>query len=168
MTRGSSLNAAQVYEPFSIDEVSWEVSSYGDKFANKFKRLGKFGGGSRVGIRLEELAPGKRSCPNHYHLLEEEHVYILKGEVTLYLGDKSYRMKAGQYCCFPAGQKAGHSLYNHSGAACSYIVFGENKPDEVVVYTDSGRVDVRLAGEGYDKAAVMEYWEGEPDAGPAK
>jgi uncharacterized cupin superfamily protein len=32
---------------------------------------------------------------------------------------------------------------------------------DVIVYTDSGRVGVRLTGEGYRKAATMEYWEGE-------
>ncbi|GGC76506.1 cupin [Undibacterium terreum] len=160
------MNAAQIYEPFSSDEVAWEEFSHGDKFASRFKRLGKFGGGSHVGVGLEELQPGKRSCPTHYHMLEEEHVLLLEGEVTLYLGDKSYIMRAGQYCCFPAGQKAGHSLYNHSRAVCRYIVLGESNPNDVVVYTDSGRVGVRLMGEGYRKAACMEYWEGEPDAGP--
>ena len=164
----SSVNADNIYEPFSTDDAPWEEFAQGDKFASRFKRLGKFGGGSHVGVGLEELAPGKRSCPNHYHMLEEEHIYILDGELTLYLGDKSYIMAAGQYCCFPAGQKAGHSLYNHSAAVCRYIVLGENNPNDVVVYTDSGRVGVRLTGEGYDKAAVMEYWQGETDAGPVK
>lgn len=164
MTRSSSLNADQVYEPFSSDEVPWEEYAKG-KFACRFKRLGQFGGGSHVGVAMEELDPGKRSCPNHYHMLEEEHLFILEGEVTLRLGDQSYIMKPGQHCCFPAGQKAGHSLYNHSEAVCRYIILGENNPNDVVVYPDSGRVGVRLTGEGYDKAALMEYWEGEPDAG---
>jgi len=33
--------------------------------------------------------------------------------------------------------------------------------DKVVVYTDSGRVGVRLLGEGYRKSATMDYWERE-------
>ncbi|MES2073306.1 MAG: cupin domain-containing protein [Pseudomonadota bacterium] len=164
MTKTSSLNADNIYEPFSTSEVPWEEYAQGDKFASRFQRLGKFGGGSHVGFGLEELQPGKRSCPNHYHMLEEEHIYILEGEVTLYLADKAYVMTAGQHCCFPAGQKAGHSLYNHGTAVCKYLVIGEDNPNEVVVYPDSGRVGVRLTGEGYRKSAVMEYWEGEPDA----
>lgn len=41
---------------------------------------------------------------------------------------------------------------------------GERNPNDVIVYTDSGRVGVRLTGEGYRKSATMDYWEGE-DAG---
>ncbi|MFZ6647325.1 cupin domain-containing protein [Undibacterium sp. TJN25] len=167
MSRSSSLNADNIYEPFSAGEVPWEEYTQG-KFSSRFRRLGKFGGGSHVGVAMEELAPGKRSCPSHYHMLEEEHLYILEGELTLQLGDKSHLMAAGSYCCFPAGQKAGHSLYNHGTAICRYLILGENNPNEVVVYPDSNRVGVRLTGEGYDKAAVMEYWAGEPDAAPEK
>ncbi len=164
MSKTSSLNEDNVYAPFSADEVPVEEYAEGDKFASKFQRLGHFGGGSHVGVSLEELAPGKRSCPTHYHMLEEEHLYLLEGELTLYLGDKSYVMHAGQYCCFPPGQKAGHSLYNHGLAVCKFLMIGEKNPNEVVVYTDSGRVGVRLMGEGYRKTATMGYWEGEADA----
>ncbi|WP_394780635.1 cupin domain-containing protein [Undibacterium sp.] len=167
MTRTSSVNADNIYESFSAEEVPWEDHAQG-KFTCRFRRLGKFGGGSHVGVGMEELAPGMRSCPNHYHMLEEEHLFILQGELTLQLGDKTHVMATGSYCCFPAGQKAGHSLYNHSAAVCRYLILGENNPNEVVVYPDSNRVGVRLMGEGYDKAAVMEYWAGEPDAAAGK
>lgn len=164
MPKTSSINADNLYEPFFTDDVPTEEFSHGEKFASTFKRLGAFGGGSHVGVGLEQLAPGKRSCPTHYHMLEEEHLYILEGEVTLYLGDKSYVMRSGQYCCFPAGQKAGHSLYNHSDATCKFLIIGEKNPHDVTVYPDSGRVGVRLMEEGYQQSATMEYWEGEPDA----
>ncbi len=36
---------------------------------------------------------------------------------------------------------------------------GERNPNDVIVYTDSGRVGVRLTGEGYRKSATMDYWE---------
>ena len=94
-------------------------------------------------------------------MLEEEHLLILEGQLTLRLGDKSYAMSAGQYACFPAGQKAGHTLQNNSAAPCRYLIIGERNPHDVIVYTDSGRVSVRLADEGYRKSAVMDYWEGE-------
>lgn len=59
--------------------------------------------------RWRELAPGKETNPSHYHMLEEEHAYILEGALTLKLGARNYVMKAGDYICFPAGQKVGHS-----------------------------------------------------------
>jgi hypothetical protein len=36
-------------------------------------------------------------------------------------------------------------------------------PDEVTVHTDTGRVGVRLMGEGYLTADKMEDWEGESE-----
>jgi uncharacterized cupin superfamily protein len=55
-------------------------------------------------------------------------------------------MRAGDYVCFPAGQKAGHCLINDSRAICRYVIVGERNPNEVVVYTDSRKVLVRALG----------------------
>ncbi len=63
----------------------------------KFRYLSGFGGANHVGVALEELAPGKESSLNHYHMLEEEQAFILEGEMTLRLGDKTYPMKAGDH-----------------------------------------------------------------------
>ena len=70
----------------------------------------------------------------HYHMLEEEHALILEGQVTLLLGDERYEMKPGDYVCFPAGQKVGHSFMNSGAGPCSYLMIGERNPNEVCVY----------------------------------
>ncbi|MGO1080231.1 cupin domain-containing protein [Inquilinus sp. CA228] len=155
----SSINADGVSEPFSVERVPWEEFERG-KLGSRFRVLSKFGGGSHVGVAYEELPPGKQSNILHYHLLEEEHVFILEGELTLRLGDRAYPMKPGDYVCFPAGQKVGHCLVNHTDRPCRYIVIGENNPHDVAVFPETGRVSVRLTGEGYRKSAVMDYWEG--------
>jgi len=125
------------------------------------KQLGEFGGGAHLGVCLEELSPGRQVCPAHYHLLEEEHLYVLQGEMTLRLGNERHRLVAGCYACFPAGQTEAHALINESDAVCRYLIIGERDPHDVIVYPDSGRVSVRLTGEGYRKSATMDYWEGE-------
>jgi uncharacterized cupin superfamily protein len=156
----TSLNAEGISEPFSSENVPLEEWSKGSRYGSRFRYLSGFGGANHVGVALEELAPGKESNLNHYHMLEEEQAFILEGEMTLRLGDKTYRMKAGDHVCFPAGQKVGHSFYNHSAGPCRFIMIGEKNPNEVVVYPETGRVGVRLLGEGYDQAATMEYWQG--------
>ena len=103
-----------------------------------------------MGVAIEELGPGKQSSPAHYHLFEEEHVYILEGELTARIGSAAHRMRAGDYVCFPAGQKAGHCLVNEGAAPCRYVIVGERNPNEVVVYTDSNKVLVRGAGAARD------------------
>ncbi len=157
----SSINADGVFEPFSTDDVPWEDYSRGDRFGIRFRQIGEFGGCSHVGVCVEIIAPGKQSYPAHYHMLEEEHLLILEGQITLRLGENSHEMSAGDYVCFPAGQKAGHTLVNNSNAPCRYLIIGERNPNDVIVFTDSGRVSVRLTDEGYRKSATMDYWEGE-------
>ncbi len=157
----SSINADGVFEPFSTDDVPWEDYSRGDHFGIRFRQIGEFGGCSHVGVCMEIIEPGKQSYPAHYHMLEEEHLLVLEGQITLRLGENSHEMSAGDYVCFPAGQKAGHTLVNNSNAPCRYLIIGERNPNDVVVFTDSGRVGVRLTDEGYRKSATMDYWEGE-------
>jgi len=156
----SSVNAAGVFEPFATARVPWEEFSQGTRFGIRYQQLGQFGGASHVGVCMEILEPGRQACPAHYHMLEEEHLFILEGSLTLRLGDRSYAMAAGDYACFPAGQKAGHALVNEGERPCRYLIIGERNPSEVVFYTESGRVGVRLAGQGYRQSATMSYWEG--------
>ena len=162
-TPSNSANAEGIYEPFSIDDVPWESYSHGSRYGSRYKQLAAFGGASHVGVAMEELAPGMQACPNHYHYLEEEQLFVMEGSLTLRLGDKTYLMSAGSYVVFPAGQKLGHSLTNHTDAVCRYLVLGERNPHDVIVYPDSNRVTVRLSDESYDKAATLTYWEREPE-----
>jgi uncharacterized cupin superfamily protein len=152
-------------KPISSLDIGWEEWSPAPRFGMRSKHLTRAAIGSenyRVGVAVEELAPGKQSSPAHYHIFEEEHVYIFEGALTVRLGDDRYDMKSGDYVCFPAGQKAGHCLINKSGAICRYVIVGERNPDEVVVYTDSRKVLVRALGRRaiFDLAATRGYWDG--------
>lgn len=151
--------------PISSENVKWDEFSEGSRFAIRYRHLtsAAVGENYHVGFAVEELEPGKQSVPAHYHMLEEEHVYVLEGSLTLRLGEEQHAMKAGDYACFPAGQRAGHCLINESDKVCRYIIVGERNPNEVVVYTDSNKVLVRSLGrrEIYDRAATRGYWDGE-------
>jgi uncharacterized cupin superfamily protein len=116
-----------------------------------------------VGVAIEELPAGKQTALAHYHILEEEHLYILEGALTARIGAHAHEMKAGDYVCFPAAQKAGHCLVNNSGAVCRYVIVGENNPNEVAVFTDSKKVLVRSLGRRaiYDMTTPMAYWDRE-------
>ncbi len=63
----SSVNTDGIFEPFAIDTVPWQEFSHGERFSTRYQELGEFGGGSHVGVGIEELAPGKQACPAHYH-----------------------------------------------------------------------------------------------------
>jgi len=159
----TAINDEGFFEPFSTDAVPWENFEHGQRFGSRFKRLTDFGGGSHVGVSIEELPPGKQSCPHHFHMMEEEQMYVLAGSATLRLGNKRYTLKAGDFAVFPAAQKAGHCLINEGTEVFRFMMIGERNPNEVCVYPDSGRVSVRSLGEGYRKSATMSYWEGEKE-----
>ncbi|HYE52767.1 MAG TPA: cupin domain-containing protein [Azospirillaceae bacterium] len=164
-SRPTSRNADGVFEPFRAEDVPMEEFSRG-RFGSRFRVLTEHGGGSHVGVVLEELPPGCQSNQLHYHMLEEEHVHVLSGSMTLLLGDRSYEMRAGDHVCFPAGQKVGHALVNRGDAPCRYLLIGERNPADVSVFPETGRIGVRLMGEGYRMSASMGYWEGVDAADP--
>jgi uncharacterized cupin superfamily protein len=151
--------------PISSDDVPWTEVTDIPGFEFRFKHLtaAAFGDKYHVGVAIEELAPGMRTNPSHYHFLEEEHVYVLAGEVTAHTGGKAFPMKAGDYVCWPAGQRAGHYLKNEGTERCRYVILGENRPDDVVIYPDSNKVMVRSLGRRaiFDMAALRNYWDGE-------
>lgn len=150
-------------KPIPSNDVPWSEWSDVPRFAVRYKHLSlaALGETYHVGVALEELAPGKQSAPFHYHFLEEEHVYLLEGALTVRIGPDTYDMKPGGYVCFPAGQRAGHCLINNTAAPCRYVIVGERNPNEVSVYPESNKVGVRQLGRLFDLDATRGYWEGE-------
>lgn len=158
----TSINADGIYEPFATHRVPWVQHRQGERFGMDYQHLSSFGGGTQISVSMEVLPPGKQANAAHYHMLEEEHVLLLEGSLTLRLGAKAYLMTAGDYVCFPAGQRAGHALINHTDTPCRYLVLGAPDPNDVAVHTDSGRVSVKLMGTGYAEKSAMAYWDNEP------
>jgi hypothetical protein len=85
----TSLNAEGISEPFASENVPLEEWSKGTRYGTKFRYLSGFGGANHVGVALEELAPGKESNMNHYHMLEEEQAFILEGEGSRLLSGRA-------------------------------------------------------------------------------
>ena len=56
-------------------------------------------------------------------------------------------LNEGGYCCFPAGQKAGHHLFNHTDAICTFMTIGENRSHDVCYYPHEGIARVKATRE---------------------
>jgi len=166
-----SNEAPPTSKPISSLDVAWEEWDITPRFGLRYRPLSLAGVGKNyhVGVAIEELPPGKRSAPVHYHIFEEEHVYLLEGTLTVHLGTEEFEMKAGDYVCFPAGQKVGHCLINHTETTCRYVIVGENNPNEVVVYPDTHKLLTRALGRRamFDLTARRRYWDGEDTGLPA-
>lgn len=152
--------------PIASADVPWDEEGAGPRFGGHSRHLthAAVGDSYHVGVLIEAPAPGMRLAPRHYHMLEEEHALILEGEVTLLLGEESIPMKAGDYACFPAGQKVGHSFMNSASGPCRILMIGESNPSDVCIYPDSNKMMVRaLKAEDdiFDMTATRRYWDGE-------
>ena len=162
---------ARVPAPIATGSLPWEGFGAIPRFGARWRHLTRaaWGPNYRIGVVVEEIPPGGQSAPFHYHFLEEEHVYVLDGTVTLRLGEATHRMGPGDYACFPAGQRAGHCLVNETEAMVRCVVIGERNPNDVIVYPETGKVKIRaLGGEGIlDLAARRGYSDGEDTGLPA-
>ncbi len=155
--------------PVAIDSVPWQEFFRGARFGNRFRVLSNTRGeeSRKIGVSYEELAPGKQSVPFHYHLIEEEHIIALEGECTLRWGEERFCFKAGEYVCFPAGERRGHCLLNETDKPFRFIMIGTHDPNEVAVYPDSNKIMIR----GLDRAILrdenrLDYFDGEKQDEP--
>ena len=109
-------------------------------FGAKPKWLAWAAGNRKLGCTLYELPAGKKSFPYHWHIANEEGLYMLEGECTLRLAGKEIPLRAGHYVALPIGEEGAHQLINNSGATCRYLCFSTLQDPEVVIYPDSGKI----------------------------
>ena len=118
----------------NIDSAEWEEGS-GDTGRWSELKL-PF---QKLGVRVESLEPGSKSSHHHYHTKEEEHLLVLSGQATLHMDSGDYSLSAGDHVFFPAGSTDAHHIENTSTEAFKYLVFGERRSDDVVVYPKAGK-----------------------------
>ena len=98
------------------------------------QRLGEAVGLQNFGVNLTTLLARSRSSLQHWHLKQDEFIYVLSGELTVISSEGEYILKAGQFTGFPAGKANGHYLYNHTEAIATYLEIGDRTPDDQVSY----------------------------------
>src|SRR5918996_2181669 len=91
-------------------DAEWSEQSYGEKFGYRRKSLGSADGGEKLGCILYEVPPGRRAWPYHYHLANEEAIYVLEGSGILRIGDKEVEISRGDYAALPAEPAGAHQI----------------------------------------------------------
>lgn len=120
--------------PVRESDLDWAVWYGGTTREIRGKALSDVGGDAKIGFGLLELPPGCDTTPAHYHTLEEEHLYVLSGRLTLHLGGETFALGPGAYVCFPAGQALRHHLKNDGAEPALYLMIGERIAGDRVVY----------------------------------
>ena len=112
---------------------------------------------SQFGVNLLTLPPGAWSSQRHWHLEEDEFVYVLEGEVALVTDAGEQLLRAGMAAGFPAGSRDGHHLINRSDKPARLIEVGTRTAKEYAEYSD-----IDMKGEMRDGAFRYLHKDGRP------
>ena len=126
-------------------------SNYPEPFASRMagrskRALGDAFGLSSFGVNLTTLAPGAMSALRHHHSVQEDFVYILKGNPVLVTDAGETRLEPGMCAGFRAGTGDGHHLVNRTHAPVAYLEIGDRSAGDQVGYPDDDLVAVREDG----------------------
>lgn len=132
-------------------------------------RLGTGTAARKLGASVDTVAPGKRSCPYHFHYAQEEMFVVLAGEGTLRVAGEMLPIRAGDVIFIPPGPEYPHQIINTSDAPLSYLSISTRDTPEVCEYPDSGKYQAMVSADGRRVFGAVQrgensvdYWDGEP------
>ena len=124
---------------------------------------------TKLGLSIDIVAPGKRSCPYHFHHAQEEFFVVLDGEGTARVAGEWLPLKTGDVLFVPAGPEYPHQIVNTSDRPLKYLSVSTRETPEIVEYPDSGKFLARATrpdGDAFEAiqrtATNVDYWDGEP------
>jgi len=100
------------------------------------RKLGDAAGLTQFGINLLRLPPGAWSSQRHWHLEQDEFVYVLSGEIVLVTDDGEEVLKPGDCAGFKAGDKDGHHLQNRGASDALVLEIGTRPKSDRGEYSD--------------------------------
>jgi uncharacterized cupin superfamily protein len=104
-------------------------------------RIGRQAGSEKVGASLWELPAGEAAYPYHWHVAEEELLFVLEGSPSLRTPEGWSELGEGDVVCFPCGEDGAHQIVNRSAETVRFLAVSNQQPD-IVVRPDSGTIGV--------------------------
>ncbi|WP_122571510.1 cupin domain-containing protein [Pseudomonas viridiflava] len=167
MTHDTSLElASRLIRNFN--EVSLEKQVRDPLYESLAGQLATGTAASKLGASIDIVAPGKRSCPYHFHHAQEEMFIVIEGEGSLRVADQMLPIKTGDVIFIPPGPQYPHQIINTSSAPLKYLSISTREKPEICEYPDSGKYQAMASGEGAAFVARqrvdlnVDYWDGEP------
>jgi uncharacterized cupin superfamily protein len=99
-------------------------------------RLGDAAGLTQYGVNLLRLPPGAWSSQRHWHIAQDEFIYVLSGEVTLVTDGGEEVLRAGDCAGFKANDPDGHCLQNRSDKDAEVLEVGTRIKEDAAHYSD--------------------------------
>ena len=167
MTKTASDLAALLIRNFN--EVPLERQVREPLYDTLCASLGPGTAARKLGISVDTVAPGKRSCPYHFHHAQEELFIVIEGEGTLRVAGEMLPVRSGDVVFIPPGSEYPHQFVNTSSQPMKYLSVSTRESPEVCEYPDSGKYFAMARGDGKTgfaaiqrPSANLDYWEGEP------
>jgi uncharacterized cupin superfamily protein len=128
--------------------------------------VGRQAGAERLGASVWDVPPGQAAYPYHFHLAEEEMLFVLSGRPSLRTPEGWRDLEPGDTVSFLVGEAGAHQLANRSGDGVRVLVVSLAGIPEICVYPDSDKVGVYGRDEGalremHRRSDVVDYYEGE-------
>ena len=89
---------------------------------------------SRPALRSPDRGGADRL--RHWHIREDEFVWVVDGELTLVTDAGEQTLGPGMAAGFPAGVADGHHLVNRTCRPALYLEVGDRSPEDEVHYPD--------------------------------
>ena len=133
----------------------------------QWKRLGvgERLGAEKIGASLYELAPGQRTFPYHWQMVEEEWLIVLSGRPTLREPSGERVLEPGDCAVFKRGPDGAHTVRNDTDEPARLLILSSDRDGvaEVAVYPDSGKIGIfgKDVRKFLREDADIDYFEGE-------
>lgn len=119
-----------------------------------------------LGYSISTVEPGARSCPYHFHHLEEEVFFVLEGRGHLRQGDgqgdeELIELGPGDFVSFPPGTGIAHQFINPYEAPFTYLALSNRLAADVAEYPDSNKVYLRGKRMMLRRTPTLDYLDGE-------
>lgn len=97
-------------------------------------------GAKKINASIYELAPGQRTFPYHWHVVEEEWLIVLAGEPTLRHPGGEQKLSPGDCVVFKTGPEGAHLVRNDTDEPVRLLMLSSLSDAEICFYPDSGKV----------------------------
>jgi uncharacterized cupin superfamily protein len=113
-------------------------SSYPEPFASRMegrikRPLGDLFGLKNFGVNLTTIRPGALSALHHRHSRQDEFIYVIAGEPTLFIDTGETELFPGMVAGFAAGGAA-HHLENRTKRGCVILEVGDRASGDEGTY----------------------------------
>ncbi len=127
--------------------------------ARSWSALGEAAGLTQFGVNLIRIPPGSWSSHRHWHMLEDEFVWVVEGQATMVTDGGRETLGPGDSAGFPAGVRDGHHFINEGPGDLVLLVVGSRNDADYGEYSD---IDMKFGPERYSGAGHYTRKDGTP------